>query len=638
MSLAASPRPLKPLRVWPGVVAAVALLLLRFGVKAVVPGFTGFARGMMWSFYAAGAVLVWWLLLSRARWFERLGGLALIAAGLGAAWQLRHSSMGPLWLFGSAIPGVALALVAGAVAARRLPGGPRRGVMAAAILLASLGWTLVRTEGVSGDHVATYGWRFAPSAEERLLAQAAHEPVPSATAAPASSPAATPTPSAQPPEAKAAATPPAAAPGQRAAAVAPAAAPPVAVPADDKPAAWPGFRGPARDGVVHGVRIATDWSASPPVELWRRAVGPGWSSVAVGRGRLYTQEQRGDDEVVACYDAATGAPLWTHRDRARFFESNGGAGPRGTPTLSGGRVYTLGATGILNALEAGDGRVVWSRAAASDAAATPSMGGGGAQSVPDWGFSSSPLVVDDLVIVAMAGQLVAYDVATGKPRWTGPTGGVSYSSPQLATIGGVAQVLLASAAGLASFAPADGKPLWEHKWHGFPIVQPALTADGVLVAIASDSGTRRLAVAHGLSDWTVEPRWTSSALKPYFNDFVVHAGHAYGFDGRILACIDLADGARKWKGGRYGNGQLVLLADQDVLLVLSEDGELALVKASPDAFSEMARLPALQGKTWNHPVVAGDELLVRNGAEMVAFRLALAASAHAELALRQEVR
>ena len=371
---------------------------------------------------------------------------------------------------------------------------------------------------------------------------------------------------------------------------------------------------------MHGVRIATDWSATPPVELWRRAIGPGWSSVAVGGGRLYTQEQRGDDEVVACYDAATGAPVWTHLDHARFFESNGGAGPRGTPTLSGGRVYTLGATGLVNALDAGDGKVLWSRDATADIEAIPSMGGA-AKKLPDWGFSSSPLVVDDLVIVAMAGQLVAYDLATGERRWVGPKGGVSYSSPQLATIGGVPQVLLASGAGLTSFAPADGTLLWEHKWKGFPIVQPALVADGLLVAIASDSGTRRLAVRHGAADWTVEPRWTSPALKPYFNDFVVHDGYVYGFDGRILACIDLQDGQRKWKGGRYGNGQLVLLAEQDLLLVLSEEGEIALVKAAPDRFEELARLPAVQGKTWNHPVLVSDVLLVRNGEEMAAFRL-----------------
>jgi outer membrane protein assembly factor BamB len=314
----------------------------------------------------------------------------------------------------------------------------------------------------------------------------------------------------------------------------------VAAPAGAKTGAdWPGFRGPGRDGVVRGVRIRTDWAASPPVELWRRPIGPGWSSFAVRGDLLYTQVQRGEHEVVACYNATTGEPVWTHRDAARFWESNAGAGPRGTPTLSNGRVYTLGATGILNALDARNGAVAWSRKPASDTGSK----------LPDWGFASSPLVVDDVVIVATAGALVAYDAATGERRWLGPTGGWGYSSPHLVTIDGVAQVLLLNGTGAISVAPADGKVLWEHKWPGDGIVQPALTADGDV---------------------------------------------------------------------------LLLLPDQDLLLVLSEKGELALVKAAPDQFTELARIPAIEGKTWNHPVLAGDVLLVRNDQEMAAFRLSLA--------------
>lgn len=244
------------------------------------------------------------------------------------------------------------------------------------------------------------------------------------------------------------------------------------------------------------------------------------------------------------------------------------------------------------------------------------------------GFSSSPLVIDDIVIVAAAGTLAAYDLASGKPRWVGPRHGVSYSSPQLLTIGGVSQILLLSPPGAISVAPADGALLWEHSWEGSAIVQPALTADGdVLInAIAATGGigTRRLAVRHTSAGWTVDERWTSNGLKPYFNDFVVHKGHAFGFDGSILACINLDDGKRKWKGGRYGNGQLVLLPDQDLLLVLSEEGELALVRAARDQYTEVARFPALEGKTWNHPVLAGDVLLTRNDKEMAAFRLSLA--------------
>jgi len=371
-----------------------------------------------------------------------------------------------------------------------------------------------------------------------------------------------------------------------------------------------------RDGIIRGVRVATDWSASPPVQPWRRPIGPGWSSFAVRGDLLYTQEQRGDDEVVACYNLTTGKPVWRHRDAARFWESNAGAGPRATPTLSHDRVYTFGGTGILNALDAGTGAVVWSRNAASDTR----------KKVPGWGFASSPLVVDDDVIVAAAGTLAAYDLATGEPRWVGPDGGSGYSSPHLFTIQGVPQILLLSGTGATSVAPTDGKRLWEHPLPpGTRIVQPALTGDGdVLLHDGEGNSMRRVAVAHGPGGWTVEERWTSFGLNPYFSDFVVHKGHAFGFAGSNLACSDLKDGERKWKGGRYGNGQLVLLPDQDLLLVLSEEGELALVGATPDQFTELARFPAIEGKTWNHPVLVGDVLPARNGQEMVAFRLSLA--------------
>jgi outer membrane protein assembly factor BamB len=235
-------------------------------------------------------------------------------------------------------------------------------------------------------------------------------------------------------------------------------------------------------------------------------------------------------------------------------------------------------------------------------------------------------VVDDLLIVATSGRLAGYDRATGTPRWTRQTGGGGYSSPHFATIDGVPQIVLLNASGSMSVAPADGRVLWNHPWEGSAaILQPAVGVEGGLLVSAGDMmgglGIRRLGVSHAGSQWRVEERWTSRGLKPYFNDYVVHNGHAYGFDGSILSCIDLSDGARKWKGGRYGQGQVVLLQDQDLLLVLSEEGELALVRATPDQFNEVGRVKVIEGKTWNHPVVVGDLLLVRNGEEMAAFRL-----------------
>ncbi|MEE8523541.1 MAG: PQQ-binding-like beta-propeller repeat protein, partial [Thermoanaerobaculia bacterium] len=329
----------KPLRLWPGVVLVVLQWLARFAVPVVVP--EALAFGVIAGLVGGLAIAVWWVFFSRAPWSERLGAIALMIVALVATPRILHVSiatgnmgmMFPLY----AIPVLSLAFVVWALASRRLAARPRRVAMVATILLACGGWALFRTGGNTTDLDHDFAWRWAPTPEERLLAQADDEPpaLPSASAA------------------------------------AEAGADPERVTTDrvakDRVAKdWPGFRGPDRDSVIPGVRIATDWSASPPVELWRRPVGPGWSSFAVRGDLLYTQEQRGDDEVVACYKVTTGEPVWRHLDAARFWESVGGAGPRGTPTLSDGRVYTFGATGILNVLDAGDGAVVWSRNAASD--------------------------------------------------------------------------------------------------------------------------------------------------------------------------------------------------------------------------------------------------------------------------------
>jgi outer membrane protein assembly factor BamB len=496
------------------------------------------------------------------------------------------------------IPVLSLALYLWAVAARRLPDGARRVTLVATIVLTCGLFALLRTEGITGEGRSQFAWRWSESPEQRLLAHSSNEQAP----LPA-------------PPKEIQKEPPAAAP-----ATLPAAAAPVPRTAAPKPVEWPGFRGPERNGIVTGTTINTDWNVSRPVELWRKPVGPAWSSFAVGDGVFYTQEQRGEFEVVSCYDLKTGEPVWAHRDNARFWESNAGAGPRATPTLHNGRVYTFGATGILNALDAAKGAVVWTRNAASDTGAK----------VPPWGFASSPLVVDDMLLVAASGYLGAYDLSTGKPRWMAPNAGGSYSSPHLLTIGGVPQIVLLSSRGATGIAPTDGSVLWKHLWEGVPMLQPALTADGGLLITTGDAaggmGTRRLAVAHGPTGWTASEVWTSRGLKPYFNDYIVHAGHAFGFDGSILSCIDLQDGSRKWKGGRYGHGQMLLLREQNLLLVLSEEGELALVAAVPGGFSEVAKVPALEGKTWNHPVLVGDVLLVRNGQEMAAFRLTRAGS------------
>ena len=568
----------KPLRLWPGVLFAVLLVLLRFVVPAIAPNAFIFEMpvaliGLFGALIASLAIFLWWLLFSRAPWIERLGAFAVMVVGMPVTYRLVHESisggsMGYL-LPVLAIPILSLALVVWAVASRSLVTSQRRVSMVVAILLAYGAFTVIRTGGFTGNFDHDFHWRWTKTPEDRLVAQGDeltdNLPAPTAKIG----------------------------------------------------AEWPGFRGAERDGIVRGVKIETDWSKSPPVEMWRRPIGPAWSSFAVSGNAIYTQEQRGNDEEVACYNLTTGKPVWRHRDAARFWESNAGAGPRGTPTISNdGRLYTLGATGIVNALDMNTGRVLWSRNAATDTKTK----------IPGWGFTGSPLVVDDLAIIATAGNLIAYSTANGEPRWSLLEGGGSYSSPHLVKINGVQQILLLNSKGTRSVSPADGKLLWEFAMApNARITQPAMTAEGdVLVNDGEGSAMHRISLAQGSGGWTVQESWTSYGVNPYFNDFVVHDGHAYGFASSGISCIDLKDGELKWKGGNYGHGQLILLRDQGLLLVLTEEGDIALAKAAVDQFTELGRIPAIKGKTWNHPVLVNDVLLVRNGEEMAAFKLTLA--------------
>jgi len=555
------------LRLRAGVIIAILLIIVRFGIPAIAPGAA--AVGVLGGLLGGLVILAWWGFFSGAPRRERWGGVVLMILALaGTSLFIDESistAMQGLMFPAYALPVLCLAFVTWAVATRHLADRVRWILMVITILVACGAWGLVRSNGISGHSAADFAWRWSMTAEEQLLAETGHETLEL----------------------------------------------PENFETDLTGAEWPGFRGPNRDGHAHGTRISTDWAVSPPVELWRHPIGPGCSSFAVHGSHIFTQEQRGEDEVVSCYDLYTGAPVWKHYDAARFWDSHAGAGPRSTPSLSGGRVYTFGATGILNVLDARDGQIVWSRNVAEEAGAE----------IPEWGFASSPLVTGDVVVVALAGTMVAFDQETGDQRWMSEDEGKGYSSPHLFMIDGVTQVLLMNDRGAISVAPGDGTLLWEYPWaHSDRILQPAQTVDGDLVlSTGGGKGMRRVKVSNGPDGWSFDERWGSVMLKSFFNDFTVHNDMAFGFSGPFLECVDIEEGKRKWKSGRYG-GQIILLADQDLVLVLTEKGELALVKASSDKFIEVARIPAIQGKTWNHPVMVGDILLVRNSQEMVALQ------------------
>jgi outer membrane protein assembly factor BamB len=223
--------------------------------------------------------------------------------------------------------------------------------------------------------------------------------------------------------------------------------------------------------------------------------------------------------------------------------------------------------------------------------------------------------------------VLGYHAASGEPAWSAGEGQASYGSTQLVRLGGVEQLLVPTGAGLTAFDPARGEVLWRHQWplpEGMArIVQPAVLGDAdVLLGTGFGFGTRRVHVGREGDGWAEREVWTSRAIKPYFNDLVVQGGHLYGFDGNQLTCVGLEDGKGKWRARGYGNGQVLLLADQGLLLVLAETGEAALVEASPAGHKELGQFQALEGKTWNHPVVAHGKLFVRNGEEAACYQLA----------------
>jgi outer membrane protein assembly factor BamB len=556
----------KPLRLWPGIILGILLLTISYIVPVFMPERMDISA--LGGLLCCLLIIIWWVLFSRALHFDRWGAIILIVAAIFITPYFLHPSistgnMGLMFVL-FATPIFSLVLVAWAVFTRRFSKWTKRAILVLAILLVCIVWTLLRSIGINGNGSPTFVWRWTPTPEELFLTKPSDEPKGSNPDT-------------------------------------------IGIKAE---ASWLGFRGQNRDGIVHGISIKTDWKAFPPVELWRRAVGPGCSSFAVSGEMLYTQEQRGEEELVISYNLLTGKPIWKHSDKARFWDSHAGAGPRATPTLCNSRLYTLGATGILNVLDAKSGNLVWSHNVATETKTKS----------PIWAFSGSPLVMNNMVIVPIAGSLLACDTATGKRLWFIPAGGDCYSSPHLLTIKGTQQLLFLNEAGLAGINPDNGKIFWKYANKGNPILQPALTSDGdILVSTNPFEGLHCISVLNEKDGWKIKERWIS-VFKPNHNDFVVHKGYIYGLDGSGIQCVDVKTGQRKWKGNRYG-GQIILLADEDMLLVLSEKGEIALVSATPGQFKELARISAIKGKTWNHPVLAGDVLVVRNSEEMVAFRL-----------------
>ena len=392
---------------------------------------------------------------------------------------------------------------------------------------------------------------------------------------------------------------------------------PVAATARPSRSYWTNYRGPARDGRYDEAPIRTAWPAEGLPLLWKQPIGGGYASFVVAEGMAFTIEQRRRQEIVAAYDVETGRELWTHGSDAEFIESMGGDGPRATPTWEAGRLWALGAEGDLRCFDAKTGKLHWSRNILTD---------NGASNL-QWGMAAAPLIVDDKVVVLPGGRsgksVVAYNKLTGAPVWKSLNDTQAYVSPMLVTLASKRQILVETANRVVGLAVEDGSLLWETSWNtdmGINCSQPiVIDANRFFLSSGYGKGAALVEITSSGGGLMARKVWENSSMKNKFNSSVLYEGNVYGLDEGILTCVDASTGERKWKGGRYGYGQVILASGH--LVVITDTGDLVLVKATPDKHTEVAKFSAIEGKTWNYPAIAEGRLLVRNQTQMACFDL-----------------
>lgn len=379
---------------------------------------------------------------------------------------------------------------------------------------------------------------------------------------------------------------------------------------------WTDFRGPRRDGVYDQQPVITNWPSRGLKTLWRQPVGGGYASFVVAEGRAFTIEQRRTEEFVTAYDLETGRELWVHAYPAFFSEWMGGDGPRATPVYNLGLLYSMGAQGDLCCLGAANGKLLWRKNILAD----------NSSSNLTYGIATSPLIVDDRIIVLAGGEtrgrsVIAYHRLTGDKVWSALDDKQAYMTPLLATLAGRRQVVVVTSRRAVGLAPEDGALLWEYPWQaqhniGVPVI---VGTNRFFLSAGYGAGCALVEVSATNGGFVARQVWRNRNMRNKFNPAVFAQDHIYGLDEGVLACVDARTGERRWRQGRYGYGQLLLASGN--LIVLGGEGELALVRAVPDGWHEVSRIRALSGKTWNIPAMSQGRLLVRNSAEMACFDL-----------------
>ena len=374
---------------------------------------------------------------------------------------------------------------------------------------------------------------------------------------------------------------------------------------------WPQWRGPNRDGMSALAPLNKEWTEKGPPQVWRHSLGAGFSGISITGSRLYTMYSKGTNEYVVCLNAADGGERWKVRTGATFMESHGN-GPRCTPTVHGDRLYTMGASGELFALDATTGKIIWKRNLRMEFGSKR----------PTWGFTSSPLIEGNLLLIEAGGSndraLMAFDKDTGELVWGSGKDPIGYSSPIAVNAVGGRQILFFTGAALVSLDPSSGEPNWRYEWPNSinPAMPVFIAPDRVFVSSSYGIGGAMVQITQADTGMGATELWFTKKMKNHFNSSVYHQGMLYGFDNAILTCIDAKTGAVMWKTREYGKGSLIY-ADGH-LIVLGEAGKLAIVEANPDAHVEVGSAQVLSGRCWTAPSLANGRLYLRNLEEIVA--------------------
>ncbi len=565
-----------PIRIWPMVVLAVTGLTCM-----TLPTLLGMADSFRFMTLAFGAVLhllllaIWVLFGSRAPWSDRALFLILGVVGLVVGFSIQDKSLGIMvLLFGTPIAATCLALTL--IGTCSTP-WPKRKWIAYASWFAPLSlWLLAGVDGMMASFAPELRWRWQANAEARAELRRSKE---------------------------------------------------VNKPKFElrsvqlKEGDWPRFRGTQSDGNANDLGLTLSDKTTAKL-VWKQPVGFAWSSMIVVDGLLFTQEQRGPQEAVVCLDAATGSEVWSYSYDARYEDKTqaSGTGPRSTPTFHEGKIYSVGGTGIVTCLNAEDGNLIWKRNLSEDCATPIAM----------WGFSTSPSLQADNCFLLGGGNTpnskdsICYDANTGNIRWAAEGSGETYSSPQLVELCNDQQIVLSVGPNTIGRGIVDGKERWRIKSGGMgnTMLQPIrFGKDQLLIASGEGDGTSLVEIKHTGENWQASKKWSSARLRPDFNDVVVVDSMILGLTKGLLTCVDSATGEMHWKKFRFGSGQLIALPNQNCVLVLSESGELSLIRVGPKEPTLLHAWQGIQGKTWNHPVLVKNRIYCRSAEEIACYEL-----------------